>query len=102
MLARLEKVVQAVVERDPARWKAYGLQPLGVVDTPRSPFARLFPTEIEANLDFVIENQEPDGTWKPSWSWDAPSEAWETARREWTGVLTLDNLRKLRSFGRTG
>ncbi len=90
-----------MVERDPAKWKDYGLPPLSVIDSPGAPFAGMFRAEIDLNLDFMIEVQDPDGSWKPSWSWgDAAPGAWEEASLEWAGVLTLDTLRKLRSFGR--
>ena len=101
MLGKLEKIVDAAVERDPARWKSYGLPPLGVVDSPASPFARAFSSAIDLNLDFLLETQDPDGSWKPTWSWgDAAPDAWETAKREWAGVLTLGALRILGVFGR--
>jgi hypothetical protein len=37
----------------------------------------------------------------PNWSWGGLwPDAWEQAKRDWTGVMTLDNLLKLRAFGR--
>jgi len=98
LLAKLTDIVEQTVERDPAHWRSYGLPPLGVIASPESPFAGAFAEAIQHNLDFIIESQGEDGTWTPPWSWDG--EAWEQPRRDWTGVLTLDNLRKLRAFGR--
>lgn len=101
LLEKLKRVVNSAVERDPEQWKSYGLQPLNVITSPESPFAADFATAIQQNLDFVIENQGADGGWAPSWSWgDQWQDAWEQAKREVTGVLTLENLRKLRAFGR--
>ncbi len=69
-----------------------------MIASPESPFADGFGDAIQQNLDFIIENQSEDGTWGPNWSWGG--DAWEQANRDWTGVLTLDNVRKLRAFGR--
>ena len=83
----LEAVAGAVVERDPAQWKGYGLPPLPLIDSPGAPFAGMFSAEIDLHLDFVMEAQDPDGSWKPTWSWgDAAPQAGEEARREWTGA----------------
>ena len=89
------------MSRDPASWKEYGLPPLGIVETPDSPFAADYTAEIPLNLDFLIESRSADGTWKPNWSWDDQGTgAWEQAERDWSGVITLANLRKLKAFGR--
>ena len=56
---------------------------------------------IGYNLDYVIENQTADGSWRPTWTWgDAYPDAWVEAERQWSGVLTLGQLLKLRTFGR--
>jgi hypothetical protein len=100
---KLTAVVNHTVERNPAQWQGYGLPPLGIIKSLESPFAGLFTAEIEANLDFLIEQQGADGTWSPAWSWgDLWPEAWAQAEREWRGVLTLDHLRVLKAFGRVG
>lgn len=101
LLDKLKRVVNATVERDPEQWRNYGLQPLAVITSPESPFAADFTDAIQHNLDFIIQNQGEDGGWGPNWSWGNQwEEAWEQAKREVSGVITLDNLLKLRSFGR--
>ncbi|HEX2908793.1 MAG TPA: hypothetical protein VHO69_18120 [Phototrophicaceae bacterium] len=101
LLEKLKHIVNNTVARDPEQWKNYGLPPLAVISAPESPFAPAFRDEIEPNLDFLVTNQDDDGTWKPNWSWGGLwPEAWEQAERDWTGVITLENLRKLRAFGR--
>jgi hypothetical protein len=60
-----------------------------------------FVSELQRNLDFEIANQDPDGSWGPSWSWkDRFPEAWAIAEREWRGVLTLETLISLRAYSR--
>ncbi len=103
LMKKLNTVVATTVARDPAEWESYGLPPLSVVQSPDSPFAALFAAEIEKNLDFVIAQQEDDGSWVPPWSWGENfPEAWAVSKRDWSGVLTLGNLRTLQAFGRLG
>ncbi len=98
---KLRRIVNSTVERNPETWKEYGLPPLTLIASPDSPFAADFADTIPQNLDFMIESQSEDGTWKPNWSWFGLwPEEWEQAKRDWTSRLTLDNLHRLRSFGR--
>jgi hypothetical protein len=101
LMEKLKRIVNTIVERDPERWKNYGLQPLAVITSPDSPFVADFANAIEQNLDFIIQSQGEDGGWTPNWSWgDQWQVEWEQSKREVSGVITLDNLRKLREFGR--
>jgi hypothetical protein len=93
--------VLATVERDPARWPKYGLRPLTVVKSPASPYYVPLREAVDANLDFLIAEQNADGSWRPTWTWgDAFPETWAVAKKEWQGILTLDALKVLRAFGR--
>jgi len=101
LVERLRAAAAAVVERDPEKWGGYAAAPLKVVDGPDSPLAGLFAESLPANLDHLVAGQAGDGAWDPNWSWGgAFPEAWELARREWRGVLTLDALTTLRAFDR--
>ncbi|MCK4900537.1 MAG: hypothetical protein KAS38_17280 [Anaerolineales bacterium] len=56
---------------------------------------------VAANLDYEISSQNEDGFWTPTWSWgDAYPDDWEKARLEWSGVITLDKLLRIKSFNR--
>ena len=90
-----------LISRDPLVWRGYGLPPLSVVTSPESAFAPQFRDEVEANLDLVIERFNEAGYWGPNyWMWGAPAEPGTPAEREWSGVLTLNNLLLLHAFGR--
>lgn len=103
MAGPIERFVHATVEHDPAQWRGYGLQPLAVVTSPLSPFHASLADEVAQNLDFLIETQSESGAWEPTWSWGEDGDpAWPDARRDWSGVLTLDALVKLRAFGSLG
>ncbi len=101
----LERVLPASiaqgVERNPMKWTGYGLRPLDVAPWSDSPWRSLLAAEIEAHLDFLIRAQTADGSWAPHWNWgDSFPEAWPRAKLQWQAVLTLANLRILRSYGR--
>ena len=94
-------IAERVVSRDPQDWRTYCLKPLDIVASPDSPFAATLAAEIEANLDFELGQQQTGCSWAPTWTWgeDYP-DAWEEAKREWKGMITVDMLRSMRSFGR--
>jgi hypothetical protein len=76
--------------------QGYGLSPLHFAPTAKSRWRELFTSEqIEAHLDKLAGRQQPDGGW--TISWEPPSKASEL---EWRGIVTLDALRTLTSYGR--
>ncbi|MBN1661512.1 MAG: hypothetical protein JXA93_24175 [Anaerolineae bacterium] len=101
ILARVRREVPRAVSRDPAEWHTYCMRPLKVVHTPDSPIADLIWDAAQADLDYQIGQQSPAGTWDPVWNWSGNyPEAWEQARHEWRGHITLETLTILRAFGR--
>lgn len=100
---RLAHLATKVVSLDRASWAGYGLQPLGVIGQPESPLAAQFTAALEDNLDYLIETLGDSDCWQPAWSWDfVDALAWHTAHRDWCGVLTFNNWRTLKQFGRMG
>jgi len=74
----------------------YGLSPLQFAPTPTSRWRKLFTgAQIVAALDHLQQSQQKDGGWPIAW--EPPS---ETATLEWRGVLTLQAVRTLVSYGR--
>lgn len=97
----VRRMIPESVETDPAKWTEYCLQPLDVVDSQDSPWMDLLSEAVPNHLDYIIDAQEPAGSWSPFWNWSgAFPEAWQDARREWAGVLTFKYLGLLSSFGR--
>ena len=69
--------------------------------------ADVLSVNVQAHLDYQVENQTAQGTWEPFWTWGKDytdknqyEDAWEQASREWTGHLTVDTLTSLQAFGR--
>jgi len=99
--ARIRSVVPQAVSRDPGEWDTYCITPLKIAPSPASIVADLLDDALQVHLDYQVDQQTPAGTWDPVWSWaDAYPAAWERAKREWRGHLTLETLTSLRAFGR--
>jgi len=74
----------------------YGLSPLDVAPQATSRWRALFTdAQIDAHLDRLQKDQQADGGWPLTW--EPPSQA---AVAEWRGVVTLQALRTLTSYGR--
>jgi hypothetical protein len=74
----------------------YGLTPLHLAPEPGSPWRRLFDDElIEAFLDDLEGQQQPDGGWPITW--EPPGQAGVSA---WRARVTIDALDTLRAAGR--
>lgn len=95
------RMIPESVETDPGKWSEYCLQPLEVAESPDSPWMDLLSDSVPGHLDYLIQNQNSDGSWSPFWNWGGPyPEAWQNASREWAGILTYRNLKLLSKFGR--
>ena len=74
----------------------YGLSPLDIAPLAGSRWRSLFTeAQIDAHLDRLQKAQQADGGWPITW--EPPSQA---AVAEWRGVVTLQALRTLTSYGR--
>ncbi|TCC53266.1 hypothetical protein E0H75_06005 [Kribbella capetownensis] len=74
----------------------YGVTPLHLAPTPDSVWRPLFDdAQLEAHLDRLIADQQPDGGW--AITWEPPSQASTLAYR---GILTVGALRTLKAYGR--
>jgi hypothetical protein len=74
----------------------YGLTPLSIAPTATSRWRDLFPADaVEAHLDRLERDQQPDGGWPIAW--EPPGNA---GLLEWRGKVTLSALLTLTSYGR--
>lgn len=90
-----------LVNVEPRDWEEYCLTPLDVVTHPGSVFAEFFADTIDANFEFLIEQQHADGCWCPNWSWAGEFPAtWKRAKTEIKAELTLRNLQQFAAFNR--
>ena len=98
---KLTHLIDGTVACDPTQWEGYSLRPLQVVDDPGSLFMAGLEEAVAANLEYEISSQNEDGSWPLTWSWgNTFPDAWEKARREWSGIITMEKLLLLKRFSR--
>jgi hypothetical protein len=95
----LAKHILRATKTDPKDWQGYAATPLTFIDSPDSPFANLFaePLLIQ-NAKFLQGQIIDDSHWEPTWAWGQFEDEWAKAKLEWSGKLTVDNLRILKAF----
>jgi hypothetical protein len=98
--SKLDQFISNCVAANPEAREGYCAVPLQVMQSPNSRYYERFATYIPSDLDTLIEQQGEDGAWAPNWAWGRFEEQWQQAKTEWKGVITLNNLRVLRSFER--
>jgi hypothetical protein len=96
----LNRQAGAAILTNPKDWTGYGIRPLWAVSSPESPLVESLQEAVELHLDFEIDQQQPDGSWHPFWSWGQFEDEWQSAKIEWQGQWTVKALRCLHSFGR--
>lgn len=98
---KLTRLIDGTVACNPSQWKGYSLRPLQVADDPASLFMVGIEEAVATNLDYEISSQNEDGSWPLTWSWgNSFPDAWEKARHEWSGIITIEKLLLLKRFRR--
>lgn len=69
------------------------------IDTPDHPYYKLYKNDVDNNHTFLIETQNEDGSWTPSWSWGEP-EVWKEVELRIKGMMTMKFLWSLEKFHR--
>jgi hypothetical protein len=97
---KLIDLVMSAATTDPEGWKSYSAQPLDFVKSPESFLYPALQAHVETNLDYWVDSLDPNGIVLPPWNWENYPDAWQTARVEITGRLTLERLIILGRFQR--
>lgn len=95
---KVHQIARNSVTTDSEKWHGYCLLPLQVIASPESFLYGEFNDVIPTNINHLLNTQTEDGSWKPTWEWGQFENEWKTAKQEWSGVLTLENLKVLRAF----
>lgn len=90
-------------EADKAKWflkepdlSSYGITPLTLCPRPDSLARPAFTQDlIDAHLEALAAEQQPDGGWPIRWDTSGPG-----ATIEWRGYVTVEALLRLRAYGR--
>ena len=98
--ARLIHFVMNTVTTEPEGWEAYSAQPLDFVTDLDSFLYDPLMKHVQSNLNYWIDHIKPDGMWYPNWSWENYPQAWEKARIQIAGRLSVNRLQILKKFNR--
>ena len=98
----LRRAAGEAIGADAEAWVTYGLEPLEVAPTPSSLLAGVLdPAVIDANADFWLARQLPDGSWPVTWDWSSvDATAWAQAERDVKGFLIVEKLAAFDAYGR--
>lgn len=69
------------------------------IDSPEHPYYKMYKYDVDKNHTFLIQSQNEDGSWIPSWSWGEPK-VWQEVEKRHKGLMTMKFLRSLDVFGR--
>jgi hypothetical protein len=89
---RLARDIDALLERDPARWGDYVVRPSSLFGRGHREFAAPYAGLIAAEQEHLRRTRNPDGSWEPNWQWDAHPQEWAVARNWWKAILARDYL----------
>lgn len=92
MYDQLSNAYDALVNLDPKKWNDYVPYPLKFIMLTEDDIFKVDETVLKKNVNFLIDKIHEHGCVFPTWSWGAYQEDWEIAKREWSGILTLDAL----------
>jgi hypothetical protein len=99
LVPKLVAAAEPSLGRDRAAWAEYGLRPTDLAPSPGGLLSEAFGEVAAAYCGYLLETQEPDGSWAPAWSWAADyPKAWAMAEQEWRGVLVERNLSALAAY----
>lgn len=99
LLAHLPAIIRRNVAANAEDWAGYVVRPYQVVKDMDDPFLPLVAHILPASIQYLLDEQQPEGNWLPNWSWgELYPEDWKTASVEWQSHLTLANLLVLKNF----
>ena len=97
---KVQQLANQIVARKPEEWSQYCAPPLKLAPRPECITSGVLADCLPSHLDYIIEGQHPEGFWDVTWAWSDYPDAWEIAKGEWRGYLTLETLLSLRAYGR--
>lgn len=100
----MEKVitlgVRQLINLNETEWINYVPTPLKFIEEGAVDYFQISESDINRNLDYYIRILENNKRIEPNWQWGMYEAEWNVAKREWTGIITLEALIKLRMFNR--
>lgn len=98
ILPKLQLDYRRLVNLNRDEWQNYVPTPLKFAMLDQKNRLGISDLDLQENIKYLKEVLDKSGFISPSWKWDKYEEEWEVAKREWTGILTLEALKALRLF----
>jgi len=98
--AQLKHAINNLINPKMEEWVSYVPMPLNFVEEDSENLFDMKIKDITANLNFFVELLEEKEQIEPAWMWNDYLESWQEAKKQWTGILTLETMLKLRKFDR--
>lgn len=90
----------AAITKSPEEWDSYGFKPLTLIRSPEHPLYHVLKEDVNRNIEYMLEHQNSDGSWKAPWNWFGSYEKdWPDAEQDIISKTTADNHNILRNFG---
>ena len=101
MVVRLNSLAPRCVCTDLSRYGVeYVDRPTDLIDGPSHPWYPLIVAAAEAECNFLIDTQLPDGSWPVPWKWwNEFTAEYEVAAMWWKGHIVLKHILYLKNFG---
>ncbi len=96
----LHLAINKLINVDQSNWTNYVPTPLRFIEIDSKNYFGIGEKHIENNLDYLVTSFQENGMILPTWEWGNYLNAWNIAKKEWTGILTLDAILLLSKFNR--
>lgn len=97
---RVQEAVAHLINPEMDQWTNYVPMPLNFIEPDSEETFEIGVQDLHLNLDYFIDKLDANGCIEPVWSWDDYMSEWIVSKEHWTGILTLQVLRKLKQFNR--
>ena len=97
---QLDHAVDKLMNPDMEQWIKYVPMPLNFFEADSEDFFGIHINDFNNNLNYFVKELEDKGHILPVWTWGEFPDEWEEAKNQWTGVLTLEAMIKLKRFDR--
>ena len=98
ILPKLKRDYQRLVNLNRDEWRDYVPTPLKFAMLDHQNRLEIPEEALQDNLEYLKESLNTSGVISPPWKWNKYEAEWEVAKREWTGILTLEALLTIRLF----
>lgn len=91
--SHLELCVKMAIDVDIDRWfTTYTTRPSDLVRKKEDPGYQFAKDLLLREIEIMYENQNNEGVWDITWSWDEESDIFKKSRQYWMGFIALENV----------